>query len=108
MNLCITITPPLSRELGQKNLKSFIDSGYDHLSLNINPDVMRKMNKYGFMNYGFPYYGWLLSVYTSVIRIAQSMNIELIFYSENGEVEYGGMKEEKNKHLFDIGYQKAF
>ena len=34
------------------------------------------------------------------------MNIELIFYSENGEVEYGGMKEEKNKHLFDIGYQK--
>ena len=104
--LCITITPPLSRELGQKNLKSFIDSGYDHLSLNINPDVMRKMNKYGFMNYGFPYYGWLLSVYTSVIRIAQSMNIELIFYSENGEVEYGGMKEEKNKHLFDIGYQK--
>ncbi len=104
--LCITITPPLTRELGQKNLQSFINSGYDHISLNINPDVMQTICTHGFKDYGFPYYGWLLSIYTGVVRVAQSMNIELIFWGEDGEVEYGGMEEKKNKFIFDIDYSK--
>ena len=51
---------------------------------------MRKMNKIGFIKKGSPYYGWLVSVFTSMIRLAISNNIELIFYGEDGEVEYGG------------------
>ena len=32
--LCLTITPPLALDLGEKNLKSFVDSGYSHISIN--------------------------------------------------------------------------
>ena len=39
---------------------------------------------------GFPYYGWLISVHTAVLRVALQFNISLVFYSEDGEVEYGG------------------
>jgi N-acetyl sugar amidotransferase len=104
--LCLTITPPLPTSLGQKNLKSFIDSGYDHISVNINPNTMRVMDTIGFKEFGFPYYGWLLSIHTSVIRIAQNMGIELIFYGEDGEVEYGGMNKKKYKNTYDVEYQK--
>ena len=104
--LCLTITPPLPLPLGQKNLQSFINSGYDHMSVNINPNTMRIMDTIGFTEYGFPYYGWLLSIHTSVIRVAQSMGIELIFYGEDGEVEYGGLNQKKNKNIYDIEYQK--
>jgi len=34
--LCLTITPPLSLELGDENLKAFVESGYNHIT--INPD----------------------------------------------------------------------
>ena len=36
------------------------------------------------------------------------MNIELIFYSENGEVEYGGMKEEKKNIFLTLVIKKSF
>lgn len=103
--LCVTITPPLPLELGQKNLQNFIESGYEHISINVNPNTMRKLDKIGFMKYGFPYYGWLLAIHTAPVRLAQKFGIELIFYSEDGEVEYGGMKERRYENLHDIEYK---
>ena len=32
--LCVTVTPPLSLELGEQNLKSFVESGCSHISIN--------------------------------------------------------------------------
>ena len=51
---------------------------------------MRVFNKRGLIEMGFPYYGWLVSIFSVVIKISLSFKIPLIFYGENGEVEYGG------------------
>ena len=64
------------------------------------------MNKYGFIEKGFPYYGWLIAIHTAVIKVAIKFNIPLMFYGEDGEIEYGGSTESKNKPLYDISYMK--
>ena len=58
--------------------------------------------KIGFIDMGFPYYGWLISVFSAVINVALKYDIPLIFYGEDGEVEYGGSTENKNKAIFLI------
>jgi N-acetyl sugar amidotransferase len=104
--LAVTIRPALSLALGDKNLNNFINSGYNHIHISPNQNVMRILNKYGFIEKGFPYYGWLISIHTAVIRTAFNFNIPLLFYAEDGEVEYGGSTENKNRGLYTVEYMK--
>ena len=94
------------RNIGKKNLQSFVDSGASLITINPPDETMRKLNFYGFKHLGFPYYGWLISVHTAVIRVAHNFNIKLIFYGEDGEVEYGGSKETQKNPIYDFEYQK--
>ena len=102
--LAITIRPPLETQLGVKNLLSFINKDYDHIHVSPNPEAMRKLNKIGLIEMGFPYYGWLIAIHSAVLRVAVQFNIPLIFYSEDGEVEYGGDAKYKNQGLYDVDY----
>lgn len=104
--LAITVRPALSLEIGDKNLSNFIHSGYDHIHLSPNPRVLDRLNKYGFIEKGFPYYGWLIAIMTAVIKTAANFKIPLIFYGEDGEIEYGGSTESKNNALYNISYMK--
>ena len=104
--LAVTVRPALSLEIGDKNLFNFIHSGYDHIHITPNPKVLDRLNKYGFIEKGFPYYGWLIAIMSAVIRTAVNFKIPLLFYGEDGEVEYGGSTETKNKALYDISYMK--
>ncbi len=104
--LTITIRPALELEIGNKNLNNFIKSGYNHIHVSCNPKVLDRLNKYGFIHKGFPYYGWLIAILTAVIKIGVNFKIPLIFYGESGEVEYGGSTETKDKSLYDIEYME--
>jgi N-acetyl sugar amidotransferase len=104
--LAITVRPSLSLEIGDKNLVNFVRSGYNHIHLTPNSKVMDRLNKYGFIEKGFPYYGWLIAIMTAVIKTASNFNIPLLFYGEDGEIEYGGSTISKNKPLYDISYMK--
>jgi len=104
--LCATVTPALPLPLGDQNLRSFVESGYNHISINPNNEAMRALNRSGFVEMGFPYYGWLISIQTAIIRMASAFNIDLIFYGEDGEVEYGGSTETSKSPIYDIHYQK--
>lgn len=104
--LCVTVTPALTLPLGDQNLRAFVDSGYDHISINADYEAMRVLNKTGFIEMGFPYYGWLIAIHTAVIRMATNFGIDLIFYGEDGEVEYGGSTETSKKPIYDVHYQK--
>ncbi len=104
--LAVTIRPALSLELGDQNLSNFINAGYNHIHISPDAEVMRRFNRYGFIEKGFPYYGWLTTILSSVVRVALNFNIPLIFYGEDGEVEYGGSTESKSRALFDIDYMK--
>ncbi len=104
--LAVTVTPALSLEIGNRNLKNFIDSGYNHIQINLNPDSLNKLNKTGFIEKGFPYYGWLTAIKSAVARLAVNLNISLLFYGEDGEVEYGGSDESKNEAAFSFEYTR--
>jgi N-acetyl sugar amidotransferase len=104
--LAVTVRPALSLELGDENLTNFINSGFNHIHISPDPRVMQKLNKLGFIEKGFPYYGWLIAIKTAVIQTAMNFKIPLIFYGEDGEVEYGGSPESKKTPLYDIEYMK--
>jgi N-acetyl sugar amidotransferase len=104
--LCVTVTPALPLQLGETNLRAFVESGYNHISINPDHEAMRTLNKTGFIEMGFPYYGWLTSIITAPIRLAIAHGIDLIFYGEDGEVEYGGSTETATNPIYSIDYQK--
>jgi len=104
--LTVTITPALPLPLGEQNLRSFVESGFNHLSVNPAHEAMRDLNRFGLELMGFPYYGWLIAINAGVIRVAKQFNIELIFYGEDGEVEYGGSSETAKSPIYDVNYMK--
>jgi len=104
--LAMTVTPALALPLGEENLKAFVASGYNHMSINPDQHAMRALNKTGFVEMGFPYYGWLIAIQAAIVRMAAVHRIGLIFYGEDGEVEYGGSTETDKNPIYDVGYMK--
>lgn len=104
--LALTVTPALALSLGDRNLRAFVESGYNHISVNPAHEAMRILNKVGLIEMGFPYYGWLIAIHTAVIRAAIGFGIDLIFYGEDGEVEYGGSTETSRHPIYDVHYQR--
>ena len=104
--LAITVSPALPMDIGERNLKSFIRSGYNLISINPSYEAMKKLNLIGFIELGFPYYGWLTAIQSSIVRMANNLGINLIFYGEDGEVEYGGTNETENSPIYNVDYMK--
>jgi len=102
--LTVTSRPPLELDVGKTNLTNFLKYNYDHVHITPNYKAMQSLNKIGFIKKGSPYYGWLTSIFSTVLKVANQHNINLIFYGEDGEVEYGGSTENKNKAIFDVKY----
>ncbi|MDR0272783.1 MAG: N-acetyl sugar amidotransferase, partial [Clostridiales bacterium] len=95
--LTLTIRPDLVIDVGEKNLDRFISAGYDNIKISPAPDVVRKINKIGFVEQGRPFIGWQIAVQAVILKIAYLFNIKIIMYGENGETEYGGTTEFKEK-----------
>jgi len=104
--LAVTVTPALPLELGEQNLRAFVESGYDHITVNANAKAMQQLNRLGLIEMGFPYYGWLIAIHTAVLRMAVAFDIDLIFYGEDGEVEYGGAAGTKVKPVYGTDYMR--
>ena len=52
--LAVTVQPPLTLESGNKNLENFKAQGYDHIHVSPNSEIMRNLNRIGFVEMGFP------------------------------------------------------
>ena len=105
--LAVSINPPLRSKIGKENLENFAKNKINLITLDLDPEVMREMNFYGFKKFGMPYFGWNASIMTAPLRIAKSFGINLLFYGEDGEVEYGGASHTKNNPFYNIEYQKS-
>jgi N-acetyl sugar amidotransferase len=104
--ICLTITPAMPLALGEENLRAFVESGFNHISINPAHEAMRILNRVGFIEMGFPYYGWLIAIQAGVVRMANQLGLGLIFYGEDGEVEYGGSTETDKNPIYDVQYMK--
>lgn len=104
--LTVTVTPALELELGNQNLRAFKESGYNHVQISPDHGAMQALNRSGFIEMGFPYYGWLIAIQSAVVRFAVNFGIDLIFYGEDGEVEYGGSTETSSRPIYDVDYMR--
>ena len=104
--LCVTVTPATPTKLGRKNLEAFMASGFDVMSFDIDAEKLRKVNLTGLREMGFPYYGWLIAIQSIPLRVASSFGIPLVIYGEDGETEYGGDAENKNRAVVSADYMK--
>ena len=102
--LTVTSRPPLEIDLGKKIFQNFLKFNFDHIHVTSNFEAMRILNKLGFIKKGCPYWGWNTSIFSTILRVATQHKINLIFYAEDGEIEYGGSTENKNVPTFDIKY----
>lgn len=102
--LALTISIPEPFDVGEKNLKNFINAGYDHILVSPNPEVVKRISKIAFIKQGMPLFGWQICLQTAIPRVAINFGTALIMYGEDGEVEYGGSPETKMKAAYDKEY----
>ena len=67
---------------------------------------MRTLDTIAFKEFGQGYYGWMTAINSAVIRMANNFGISLLFYSEDGEIEYGGGTEYQYEGVYGIDYMK--
>jgi len=95
--LCVTWAPFAWTEIGWKNLQSFISSGFSNITGQPSGVLHRKLAKLAFELKGDAWEPFAYGQKSWAFNIADKFNISLIFYGENGELEYGGS--EKYKYL---------
>ena len=92
--LTVTWSPHIYTDIGRKNLTSFIDAGFDNILVTPNGEVHRKLTKKAaFLEMGDPFQPFIFGQYSAPLGVALQYNVDLVFYGEDGEVEYGGAME---------------
>ena len=95
--LIVTWAPHIYTDIGKKNLTAMIDSGFDNILITPNGSVHRKLTKAAFIEMGDPFQPFIFGQYSAPFRIAIQYKVPLVFYGEDGEVEYGGAMEHADR-----------
>lgn len=95
--LTATWAPFIYTDIGWQNYYNMIQSGFDGLTAWPNGLLHRKLARVAFELKGDPWEPFTFGQKAYGFQIAQRFNIPLIFYGENGEVEYGGSFKNENK-----------
>ncbi|MBI3616075.1 MAG: N-acetyl sugar amidotransferase [Candidatus Omnitrophica bacterium] len=88
--LTVTWAPFRSTEIGYKNFLSFVDSGFNNLTAYPNGRFHRKLARLSLEELGDAWQPFTYGQMCYAFHIAKRFNINLIFFGENGEAEYGG------------------
>src|SRR3972149_627352 len=95
--LCVTWAPFDWTNIGWKNLKDFVASGFNNIIGQPDGQIHRKLSRLSFELIGDAWQPFTYGQKAWAFNLAEKFNIKLIFYGENGELEYGGCAEYKNK-----------
>ncbi|MDC0357804.1 N-acetyl sugar amidotransferase [Oligoflexia bacterium] len=94
--LCCTWAPFEYTDIGWRNMQSFVKAGFDNIMGQPNGSIHRKLTRLAFDLKGDAWEPFTFGQKAWAFHIAQRFGIKLIFYGENGEVEYGGATKYKN------------
>jgi len=100
--LLVTWSPLQYTDIGIKNFRSLCESGFVNIKATPNGKVHRKLARLSFEEYGDAFHVFVLGQVYFPIQIAINFNIKLIFYGENGEVEYAGDPGAVDKPYMDM------
>lgn len=102
--LSVTWAPAIPTEIGMKNLHSFIAAGYDNILGTPNGKIHRKLSRITFEEFGDNFLPFVYGQLNFPFQIAEKFDISLIFFGEDGDVEYGGSFERFNESKLDPSY----
>lgn len=94
--LCATWAPFSWTEIGWRNLQEFVNSGFSTVIGWPDGAIHRKLSRLAFELKGDAWEPFAYGQKAWAYRIAQQHDVNLIFYGENGELEYGGVTKYKN------------
>lgn len=106
--LLVHIVPPLSFELGNRNLEKLITGGFDCIKVHPNPHVDREISKRELIDFGDPLLSWMIAVRAAIFKIAIKFGIPFIMWGEEGEVEYGGVSHSKHVPVHDRNFELKY
>ena len=113
--LLVMVNDPFSTtQVGKQNKINMQEAfNCDLISLDLSPDVTRRMVRIAFEEFGSPTWPIDRAIYTYPIKMAIRMNIPFIIYGENVSWEYGGVLGEetysaKNQINNDVAKQVDF
>jgi N-acetyl sugar amidotransferase len=95
--LCCTWAPFEWTDIGWQNLRAFTASGFNNLVAMPDGRVHRQLARTAFEAKGDAWEPFAFGQKAWAFHVAQRFGVKLIFYGENGELEYGGSV--KYKHL---------
>lgn len=99
--LTVTFAPFRYTDIGWKNYIKFIDSGFDNLNFFQNGIIQRKLARICFDLRGDHWDAFAFGQKSYALTLAWKFGIPLLFYGENGEVEYGGSTHKADKPYDD-------
>lgn len=117
--LCVTWAPFKYTDIGWKNFNNFVDSGFDVLTFYPNGKLHRKLARVAFETIADAWQPFTYGQKAYAMHMALKFKIPLVFYGENGEVEYGGSIEDADRpfepldrwerhHFRGVGVDKMF
>lgn len=95
--LCVTWSPFEYTDIGWKNVQNFVNSGFTNILGQPDGQLHRKLARLAFELKGDAWEPFTYGQKAWAWHIAKRFGIKLMFYGENGELEYGGS--EKYKYL---------
>jgi len=106
--LVVSFHPRDFTDIGRKNLENLKSLGVDCIEFSTNPDVYKKLAKYGLMELGDPAWPEHIGIFTIPVRIAVAFNIPLLVWGENSQLEYGGPASARRNPYLDLEWNKKF
>ena len=95
--ITVTWAPLRYTEIGKENLQNKIDSGFDNFLYTPNGIFQKKLARLCFEELGDAFHAFVLGQVNFPFHMAMKLNISLVFYGENGELEYAGDPKYKDK-----------
>jgi len=88
--LTVTWAPFEYTQIGWKNLRSFIKSGFNNILASPNGRLHQKLTRLSFETVGDGFLPFIYGQMSYAFHLALMFHVELVFFGENGEAEYGG------------------
>lgn len=100
--LLVTWSPLSYTDIGLKNYNSLNNSGFTCIKASQNGYLNRKLSRLCLEELGDAFHTFVLGQIYYPVHMAIKFNIKLIFYGENGEVEYAGDPKAVDRPFTDI------
>jgi N-acetyl sugar amidotransferase len=95
--LTVTWAPFRYTDIGRQNFLNFIDTGFNNLMAYPNGRLHRKLSRLSFEELGDAWQPFTYGQMCYAFHVALRFGIKLVFFGENGDVEYGGDPRHEDK-----------